>query len=69
MKIYHTVNLVAEIDENKMPSQLLHLFTSLPEAQMKKMLSDVFVGAITEIGALDKINEDNTYAVVRFANN
>jgi hypothetical protein len=69
MKIYHTVNLVAEIDETKMPSQLLHLFTSLPEADMKRMLSKVFVGAITEIGALDKINEDNTYAYVSFVNN
>ena len=65
----HTVNLVTEIDENLMPDHLLHAMLSLDEVTLNKMLASVFAGAIVEIGALDKINEDNTYAVVKFGDN
>jgi hypothetical protein len=68
MKIYHTVNLVADINEEKMPAHLLNLFVSLPEQEMKRLLTHVFIGAIDELGALDAINEDNTYATVSWAN-
>jgi hypothetical protein len=33
------------------------------------MFASVFKQAIIDVGALDKINEDNTYAVVKFGNN
>jgi hypothetical protein len=68
MKIYHTVNLVADINEERMPAHLLNLFILLPEQEMKRLLTHVFISAIDELGALDAINEDNTYATVSWAN-
>ena len=69
MTFNHTVNLVTEIDEKLMPADLLKALVSLDEVTLNRMFATVFAQAITDIGALDKINEDNTYAVVKFGNN
>jgi hypothetical protein len=39
----------------------------MTETQLKKLLSDVFTGALDEAGALETINENNAYATVRWA--
>ena len=69
MTFNHTINLVTEIDEKLMPANLLKVLVSLDEVTLNRMFATVFAEAITDIGALDKINEDNTYAVVKFGNN
>jgi hypothetical protein len=66
MTFNHTVNLVTEIDEQLMPAHLLKALVSLDEVTLNKMFATVFAQAITEIGALDEINDNNTYAVVKF---
>ena len=66
MTFNHTVNLVTEIDEKLMPAHLLKALVSLDEVTLNKMFATVFAQAITEIGALDEINDNNTYAVVKF---
>ena len=69
MTFNHTVNLVTEIDEKLMPSHLLKALVSLDEVTLNRMFATVFKQAIIDVGALDKINKDNTYAVVKFGNN
>jgi hypothetical protein len=64
----HSINLVTEIDENKMPEHLLHAFLNLSELQMEMLLRTTFVGALNELNVFEKINENNSYAVVKVAN-
>ena len=65
----HTINLVTEINEHLMPPSLLARLVNLDEAQMEALLRDCFIGTMTQIGALDKVNENNTWAIVKFGDN
>jgi hypothetical protein len=65
----HSINLVTEIDEHKMPERLLNVFLSLTEEQMQKMLASTFADALQSEGFLDKINEGNSWAVVKVGAN
>jgi hypothetical protein len=61
----HTVNLVTEIDENKMPDHLLSVFVNLSEVQMETLLRKTFISAMESEGFLEAINKDNSWAVVK----
>ena len=61
----HTVNLVTEIDENKMPDHLLSVFVNLSEVQMETLLRQTFISAMESEGFLEAINKDNSWAVVK----
>ena len=63
----HTINLVTEIDENKMPDNLLSAFLTLYELQMNNLLRGAFISAMETEGFLKKINEDNSWATVKVA--
>jgi hypothetical protein len=65
----HSINLVTEIDEFAMPANLLNTFLGLSEEQMEQMLRGAFVNALEGEGFLDKINERNTWAVLKVGNN
>ena len=65
----HTVNLVTEIDEFKMPANLLNIFLSLSEEQMEQMLRGAFLSALEEEGFLNKLNENNQWAVLKVGKN
>jgi hypothetical protein len=65
----HSINLITEIDENKMPDRLLSAFVSLSEIQMETMLRSAFIDALSAEGFLDKINEGNSWAIVKVGNN
>jgi hypothetical protein len=65
----HTVNLVTEIDEHKMPSHLLTAFLNLSELEMEKMLRGAFVSALMDEGFLDKMNENNQWATLKIGDN
>jgi hypothetical protein len=65
----HSINLITEIDENKMPDHLLSAFVSLSEIQMETMLRGAFIDALSAEGFLDKINEGNSWAIVKVGNN
>jgi hypothetical protein len=65
----HTVNLVTEIDEHKMPSHLLTAFLNLSELEMEKMLRGAFVSALMDEGFLDKMNENNQWATLKVGDN
>ena len=61
----HSINLITEIDENKMPERLLNTFLNLSEVQMETMLRSAFVDALEGEGFLDSINAGNSWAVVK----
>jgi hypothetical protein len=65
----HSVNLVTEIDENKIPDHLLTAMLSLDEIAMEKLLRGAFINALEVKNFLDEINKDNTWAVVKVGEN
>jgi hypothetical protein len=65
----HSINLVTEIDEHKMPSHLLSAFINLSELEMEKMLRGAFVAALIGEGFIDKLNENNQWATLKVGNN
>lgn len=65
----HSINLVTEIDEHKMPSHLLTAFINLSELEMEKMLRGAFVSALMDEGFIDKLNENNHWATLKIGDN
>jgi len=65
----HSINLVTEIDEFKMPSNLLNTFLNLNELEMEKLLRGAFISALQEEGFLDKMNENNSWAKLKIGEN
>jgi hypothetical protein len=65
IKLNHTINLVTEIDENKMPDHLLSAFVNLSEVQMEMLLRSTFISAMESEGFLEAINKDNSWATVK----
>ena len=63
----HTINLITEIDENKMPDHLLGILVNLSEVQMEMLLRQTFISAMETEGFLESINKDNSWAVVKVA--
>jgi hypothetical protein len=65
----HSINLVTEIDEHKMPEHLLKTFLTLSELEMEKMLRGAFIGALEGEGFLNKLNENNSWAILKVGDN
>jgi hypothetical protein len=65
LKLNHTINLVTEIDENKMPDHLLMLLVNLSEVQMETLLRETFINAMEGEGVLEKLNENNSWATLK----
>lgn len=63
----HSINLVTEIDENKMPAHLLNTFLSLDEATMEMLLRSTFISALEGEGFLEKVNKGNSWATLKVA--
>ena len=64
MKLTHNVKVSVDFDEKKMPDYVLTALVNYSEKELNDLLSGVFTGALDSIGALDKINENNSYAKV-----
>ena len=67
IKLNHTINLITEIDENKMPDELLSAFVNLSEVQMEMLLRQTFISAMETEGFLESINSGNSWATVKVA--
>jgi hypothetical protein len=65
IKLNHSINLVTEIDENKMPDHLLMLLVNLSEVEMETLLRETFINAMEEEGVLEKLNKDNSWATLK----
>jgi hypothetical protein len=61
----HSINLVTEIDENKIPDHLLGVLVNLSEVQMEMILRQTFISAMETEGFLEAINKDNSWATVK----
>jgi hypothetical protein len=61
----HSVNLITEIDEHKMPDDLLNRFLNLSEVEMEMLLRQTFISALEGEGFLDVINAGNSWATVK----
>ena len=67
MKLSTTVEVVTTFDLDKTPDSILAAMSMYSEEQLKDILRQTFIGAITEVGALDEINARGSYAIVSFA--
>ena len=65
LKLNHSINLVTEIDENKMPDHLLMLLVNLSEVQMETLLRENFINDLESEGVLEKLNENNSWATLK----
>jgi hypothetical protein len=63
----HSINLVTEIDENKMPDHLLSGLLNLSEVQMEMLLRESFIRGLNDLGVFEKLNENNSYAIAKVA--
>lgn len=64
VKIKHTVELVTEFDPS---NPIVKRILALPEAMQQVLLVETFKGIATQEGWFDDANKDNTYALLRFA--
>lgn len=69
IKLNHTINLVAEIDEHKAPDYVITALAEMPEEFIQKLFSQTFISAIDSLNAIDKINKNNSYAQIKWGNN
>jgi hypothetical protein len=65
LKLNHSINLVTEIDENKMPDHLLMILVNLSEVEMETLLRETFINALESEGVLEKLNENNSWATLK----
>jgi hypothetical protein len=65
LKLNHSINLVTEIDENKMPDHLLMILVNLSEVEMETLLRETFINALESEGVLEKLNKDNSWATLK----
>ena len=65
LKLNHSINLVTEIDENKMPDHLLMLLVNLSEVEMEMLLRETFISALEGEGVLEKLNANNSWATLK----
>lgn len=64
IKVPHTINLVTEFDPTH---PMVQRIMQLPEPVLSKLLVDTFISVVETEGFLDKINDNNKYATVKFA--
>ena len=64
IKVPHTIELVTEFDAaHPMTARLMQL----PDGVLSEMLVQTFVSLMKEEGIMSKLNENNTYATLKFA--
>ena len=64
IKVPHTIELVTEFDAaHPMTARI----TSLPTAVLSQLMVDTFIAMVKDEGWLDKANEGNSYATLKFA--
>jgi hypothetical protein len=68
MKLTHNVKVNVEFHKDNTPDYVLSALVNYSEENLEKLLTGVFTNALDEIGALKKINENNSYAKVSWAN-
>jgi hypothetical protein len=65
----HSINLVTEINEETIPPTMLHSLTNLPPKIVNQIFVGAFINALEEHKFLEKLNENNVYAVLKLGVN
>ena len=68
LKINHSINLVTEFDETKMPSDLLIAIKMYDKETLGKILAETFIEGLHDLEVFEKLNKFASYAVVKVAN-
>jgi hypothetical protein len=68
MKLTHNVKVSVDFDEKTTPDYVLTALVNYSEKDLQALLESVFIGSLNAIDALDKINENNSYAKVSWGN-
>lgn len=63
ISINHTVNLVAELDENNSTTKQL---LALPNEEQVHMLEKVFIEVCKSVSLLETLNDGNSFATIKF---
>jgi hypothetical protein len=64
IRVPHTIELVTEFSTaHPITARLM----ALPDGVLSKMLVDTFIGVMKQEGFMDKLNENSSYAVIKFA--
>ena len=66
MKLTHNVKVDVEFNDTTTPDYVILALTSMKESDLQAMLANVFINSLSSIDALNKINENNSYATVSF---
>ncbi len=69
MLLTHTLNVNVEFDKDNTPDYVINALVTYSEKEIQKLLSEVLIGSLNEIKALEKINANNSYAKVSWGNN
>ena len=69
MLLTHTLNVNVEFDKDNTPDYVINALVTYSEKEIQKLLSEVLIGSLNEIKALEKINENNSYAKVSWGDN
>jgi len=69
MLLTHTINVNVEFDKDNTPDYVINALVTYSEKEIQKLLSQVLIGSLNEIKALEKINENNSYAKVSWGDN
>jgi hypothetical protein len=64
IRVPHTIELVTEFNTAH-PTVMRML--ALPEGILKQMLVDTFISVMKDEGFMDRLNENNKYATLKFA--
>ena len=64
IRVPHTIELVTEFNTAH-PTVMRML--ALPEGVLKEMLVQTFISVMKDEGFMDKLNENNKYATLKFA--
>jgi len=68
MKLTHNVKVSVDFDEKTTPDYVLTALVNYSEKDLQELLESVFIDSLNSIDALDKINENNSYAKVSWGN-
>jgi superfamily II helicase len=69
MLLTHTLNVNVEFDKDNTPDYVINALVTYSEKEIQKLLSEVLINSLNEIKALEKINENNSYAKVSWGDN
>lgn len=67
MEISTTVEVITSFNVDTIPDEILIRMSMLNESEIKEVLRQTFIQAMTDTGMLDELNSNASYAIVSLA--